>query len=642
MSKKIFPLKIIDSKGKETVIIADRSFKYFYKASLIICFLSFFYSQCQYFHYRGSAGIIEKVSTSVRKIYTLSDQWRFQLDIGDVGEKERWFEKDFNEWGFVPVPQAWDCFEDALWGYEGIGWYSTIINPDDFIEGKIIEIIFGRVMYYSKVWLNGKFIGENIGGYLPFSLDITNYLKANEENKLVVRVDNRTRIEWLPAAGEIEWIQYGGILEPVKLVSKAQTYIEDLIVRTELDDGNAQINCIINIKNEIDHDNELDLNVNIAGSSGIVESSLKVQCKPFETKEVNVRFILDKPELWSPDTPVLYTANATLKRNGIEVDDFTDNFGIRQISIKGTSILLNGEPFIIKGVNRYDFYDEFGPNVPENLLREELSLMKSIGINTIRVHYPQSPELLSLYDEYGFMVIEEILLNWWGMRYNAIGVSEQRLDILDQAKPFLRKMITRDKNHPCIFIWSMANECRTETEIGITVMRELLKLTKKLDPTRLATFVVGGSPVPHLGFDEADLVCFNTYPVCDHISQLDSVIYKPLVKSLENLRKHFNTKPIVVTEFGRHGIKGIHGNIPYCEEFQAAYIETMLKAIMNNPSISGGILWCWADYHHRKTMIRYTIYGPYGVVTGDRKHKKSLETLARMYGGCIPEDKRNP
>jgi beta-galactosidase/beta-glucuronidase len=578
---------------------------------------------------------------SVRKTTTLSDNWRFQVDIKDIGEKERWFAKDLSDWGRVTVPGAWDCYEDALWTYEGIGWYATTISPDDTIAGEKTEVVFGRVMYYSKVWLNGEFIGENIGGYLPFSFDITKYLKQGQENKLVVRVDNRPRIDWLPAAEQIEWIQYGGILEPVKLVSKSQTYIDDLIVRTIPDKGGAQINCMIYIANETAMDIEMDLNVCISLDSGITNKSVKIRSKPNENTKINVDFTLEHAELWSPDTPVLYTASASLTRNGSKIDDLTDRFGIRQVTVKGISILLNGNPIVIKGTHRYDAYDRFGPNPPEKFLRDELALMKSVGINTIRVHYPASPDLLSLFDEYGFMMMEEIPLNWWGQKWwkglqSIGGEAVQSLDILDQAKSTLTDMIARDKNHPCIVIWSMANECVTDNEIGITVMRELLKLAKSLDPTRLVTFVAASDPTKHLGFDEADIVCFNKYVECDHISQIDSVVYKPLVKDLMLYRNHFGNKPIIMSEFGRQGIKNIHGDVFYSEEFQAAYIESMWNALKSNPTISGGILWTWADYFHEPHFALTTSYAPYGVVTGDRKQKKSLEALARMYGGSIP------
>ena len=142
------------------------------------------------------------------------------------------------------------------------------MNP---LPDKKTEIVFGRVMYYSKVWLNGEFIGENIGGYLPFSFDITKYLKPGQENKLVVRVDNRPRINWLPAAEQIEWIQYGGILEPVKLVSTSQTYIDDLTVRTIPDKNGARINCIISVANETAMEDEMDLDIDISRNSVMTE-----------------------------------------------------------------------------------------------------------------------------------------------------------------------------------------------------------------------------------------------------------------------------------------------------------------------------------------------------------------------------------
>jgi beta-glucuronidase len=249
------------------------------------------------------------------------------------------------------------------------------------------------------------------------------------------------------------------------------------------------------------------------------------------------------------------------------------------------------------------------------------------------------------------MMMEEIPLNWWGNKWKGMksigGEAEQSLDILPQAKSTLTDMIASDINHPCIVIWSMANECATNNKIGITVMRELLKLAKNLDPTRLVTFVAGGDPTTHLGFDEADIICFNEYFICDQIDQIDSVVYKQLSKDLAKYRSYFGNKPIVMSEFGRQGIKNIHGNVFYSEEFQAAYLESNWKAIKENPSIAGGIVWTWADYFHEPHFALHTSYGfygvinanygPFGVVTGDRKQKKSLETLARMYGGSIPK-----
>ncbi|WP_018616923.1 glycoside hydrolase family 2 protein [Segetibacter koreensis] len=575
-------------------------------------------------------------SKSERKSIVLSDNWKFQVDIKDIGEREQWFTKQFShsDWGKVIVPQAWDYYETALWEYEGIGWYMTKLDTVDFDMSRRTLILFNRVMFYSKVWLNGEFIGENIGGYLPFDFNISDKLKQGIENTLVVRVDNKPRIEWLPAARQIEWIQYGGILDTVELLSTDHVFVEDMIIKTTHKKEVATINCVVNIFSESNGAPALDLDISILRDKIISSKKVKVNLKSNQRTSISVDLVITNPQLWSPETPVLYTATAALTKDDKVIDDVSDRFGIREVSVRGTSILLNGEPIHIKGVNRYDEYGRYGPVVPEKVLREELALMKSVGINFIRMHYPQSSRLLSLYDEYGFMMMEEIPLNWWGVKW--YGDTIQSLDILHFAKPALTKMIARDQNHPSIIFWSMANESETNNDIGIKVMRDLLVQAKSLDPTRLVTFVVAGSPDGHLAYDNADIVCINKYngvfseKSCDHISDIDKLGYEPFVKELAEHRKKLS-KPIVITEFGTQGIKNIHGDVSYSEEFQSAYIERIWEGIKSVPGVAGGVLWCWADYFHRKYFITYAAYGPYGVVTVDRKAKKSLEALARMF-----------
>lgn len=190
-----------------------------------------------------------------------------------------------------------------------------------------------------------------------------------------------------------------------------------------------------------------------------------------------------------------------------------------------------------------------------------------------------------------------------------------------------------------MIIWSMGNECETTNETGTTVMRELLKLGKSLDPTRLLTYVSNSDVAKNPAYEDADVVCVNLYhgslqgKICNHISEIDSLGYKPLVKELTRFRSYYTDKPMFLTEFGTQGIKNIHGDINHSEEFQAAYIERIWQAIRSVQGVSGGVMWSWADYYHRKYLITYAAYGPYGAVTVDRKPKKSLEALKRMYSG---------
>lgn len=398
---------------------------------------------------------------SVRKTQTLSDNWKFQIDARDLGEKDGWYKDSYSkeDWAEKEVPRAWDTFDEGMWAYLGIGWYSTVIDPEDFVTGQKVTLNFGRVMYYSKVWLNGEYVGENIGGYLPFSFDITEQLDPDKKNNLVIRVDNRPRIEWLPAAEQIEWIQYGGILEPVKLVSHPHIFIDDLTITTRLVGEGALINCKTTIKNESHEELKTEVEITVIKDSEILRKNVIVTCQPNKQELVSCNFDLKNVKPWSPESPELYVARVNLLNDGNLTDSFYDKFGIREVEVGDASILLNGEPLLVKGVNRYEFFAQYGPTPPEKLVREELALMKSIGINMIRVHYPVSPSFLNLLDEYGFLMMEEIPLTWWGVNFKVQsigGEAEQSLEILPQAKSELTSLIARDKNHPCIIIWSMS------------------------------------------------------------------------------------------------------------------------------------------------------------------------------------------
>jgi beta-glucuronidase len=164
-----------------------------------------------------------------------------------------------------------------------------------------------------------------------------------------------------------------------------------------------------------------------------------------------------------------------------------------------------------------------------------------------------------------------------------------------------------------------------------------------MDASRLVTFVVDSEAADNRAFEDADLVAVNIYrgqfsePVAHHIGELDELVRKASETAIRRQMAAFPDKPLVVTEFGTRGVPGIHGDIDYTEDFQAAFIRSAWQAIRNVEGVSGGVLWCWADYFHRRDFIQYAPYGPYGVVTVDRKPKAALRALAEMYGGSVDE-----
>jgi len=583
------------------------------------------------------------VGMGLRERVVIAAGWRFQMDVDDFGEKERWYGTDFDRsaWAQATVPKAWDLYDEALWGYEGIAWYAVRLDGALARPGKLQKLHFGRVMYYAKVWLNGELLGENIGGYLPFDFDVTGKLKPAGKNVLVLRVDNRSRLQWLPAARNIEWMQYGGILEPVVLETCRNTFISDLTIIAEPQGSGASVECVAEVRNREAVAADLTLRVRVEGVKGAVKSTpLKLSGDSASLTKVSLT--LPRADRWSPKAPHLYTLRATLESGGRPIDEVASRFGVRKVEARGRQLFLNGERLRLQGVNRYDEYGRYGPNPPRRLLIEELRRMKQAGINFVRVHYPQNPDLLSLYDEMGFMMMEEVTLNWWGNGFSGTGDEVQREDILKFALPFLERMIWRDKNHPCLVFWSMCNECATDNEVGIKVMRTLLRRAKELDRTRLVTFVLATrESAPHKAYEDADLVAVNVYvggypgKLVRHTGDFRESVGKAAEDYLRRQLASWPGKPFIVPEFGTPGVPGVHGDVPFTEEYQAALIEEVWQAIQRCDEVSGGIVWSWADYYHRRNYIKYAPFGPYGVVTVDRRPKAALASLVKMYGGAL-------
>jgi beta-glucuronidase len=494
-------------------------------------------------------------------------------------------------------------------------------------------------MYHTRAWLNGEFLGEHIDGYLPFSFDVTGKLRSST-NELVLRVDNRPRIAWMPAAKQIEWVQYGGILQPVRLETRSKVAIADMAVQAVPLGGGAALTCTIEIDAR-ESAGEVELRIAVDAEGRSAQPLLRATQRAAQGLQ-EIVLTLPQAELWSPESPRLYTVHATLAREGRVFDRVDTKIGIRKIEARGRQLLLNGKPLKVRGVNRYDEYGRFGPNPPWPLVEAELRLMKRVGINLIRTHYPQNPQLLSLCDQLGILFLEELPINWWGVEWFGKEDAAPKESILEQALPMLETMIRRDRNHPCIIIWSMANESKTDSEVGIKVMRTLIKRTKELDRTRLVTFVTDKASIKdHRAFEDADLVATNMYPgslgppLADHMGQLDDLALKPAQANIRSRLAAFPDKPMLITEFGAMGFHTVRGDAASSEDFQAAYITKAWEAISGNADLSGGVLWSWADYYHRRHFQSLGAFGPFGVVTIDRQPKAALKALARSCGGAL-------
>jgi beta-galactosidase/beta-glucuronidase len=571
----------------------------------------------------------------------LRGPWRFYLDPEDLGEREGWYsvDHDHTAWGAVPVPGAWDLYPH-MWSTIGVGWYATEIPAEPVQAGAWQRLRFGRVSIHAKVWLNGEYLGEHLGGYLPFEFPVSPYLSPDRPNLLVLRVDNARRPEWLPAGTVVEWVQYGGILQPVYLITTAATFLSDLRIAAVPEGQGAAVTYRVEVTNR----GAARFRGRVTAQAKANGAAEAVSCEPGGTATVSITLHLSQVELWSPESPVLYEATAGLESEGELLDQVSERFGVRTIETRGRQILLNGKPLFVKGFNRYDEYAPYGPVVPESVLREDLQRIKRTGANLVRVHYPQDPKILDIMDEIGLLFMEEVPLNWWGVEWFGKVPEMDHDAVIDAAEHALEDMVRRDKNHPCLVIWSMCNECATETEVGVRAMRRLMRRARELDSTRLVTFVADMDVRGDLAFDEADLVCDNVYygafgsrdSMALHIADMDALVRVPTEEHLRRMQEHFGDKPIVVTEFGTRSVPGMHGDAPYTEDHHSAWLEAAWRGITAAPDVAGGVVWSWADYYHQRAFIGHNSpmeQGPFGVVTVDRKPKGPLSTMARLYGG---------
>ena len=571
---------------------------------------------------------------------TLSEGWLFQPDPLGVGDAQGWQrpELDRSGWRPVAVPMAWDFYDPVMDGYEGVGWYALALSPELVVPGAWQRLRFGRANHRARVWIDGHAAGENLTGYLPFEVAASPWLVPGRPVWVVVRVENGVRYDWLPGTTTVEWVQYGGLLEPVELLTTAPAHVTNVAIRARPSGGEGRVAVAVEVTNSSAAPFAGRVRIEADGRAVDAEA----RAGPRATAAVALELVLPAPRLWSPEAPQLYDARVRLFDATGQIDSVTERFGVRSIETRGRELLLNGRPLRIRGVNRYDEFPGRGPVADEAVIRADLEAVKAAGANLVRMHYPPAPVHLALADELGLLFMEEVPLNWWRASWHPPVPPEFDNDrIVDLAERALEQIVRRDGNHPSVVVWSVANECQTADERGIRAMERLLRRAKALDPSRPATYVANRSFEENRAFAVADLVAVNLYfgmwdgaPARD-LSEIEQRVYAPTRQALVDIARVFAGKPVLLAEFGTIGIPGSGGDVRFSEDYQAAYVSAVWRAVEAVPELSGGVVWCWADYRHRHGFTNDfpTYFGPFGIVTLERRPKKAHAALRALWTG---------
>jgi len=536
--------------------------------------------------------------------------------------EENW-SKGFDNGEPIAVPASWnDQFSEGR-DFLGPAWYQTTITvPTGWDEQKIF-LRFGSVNYLADVWLNGEFIGSHEGGHLPFEFDMTEKLNKNE-NLLVVRVDRTLSADRVPPSGRpynfppsnFDFFPYCGIQRPVLLYSVPSKFFSDITVRTDIQENIGKV--LVKIK--LEKVAQGKINFIIEGHGAIIKSEELV-----EGDEVNITIDVKNPRLWSPESPNLYKLIVELFNENFIFDSYTLNFGIRTIEVKGSQLLLNGEPIVLYGFGRHEDFPVTGRGYLPAVIIKDYSLMKWIGANSFRTtHYPYSEQMMDLADRLGILIIDEIPAVGLTFDDNHI---EHHLELCQQ---YITELIARDKNHPSVIIWSLANEPRSSVK-SKEFFHKLYETTKNYDPSRLIT-LINMQGVKNKAFEFCDIVCLNRYYAWyTEPGQIE--------KGLENLSTELDKihqlyeKPIILSEFGADTIPGWHAQPPemFSEEYQLEFLTRYIELLNKKPYIVGQHVWNLCDFKTAQGIRRMGGINYKGVFTRDRRPKMAAHQLKKLW-----------
>jgi len=552
------------------------------------------------------------ITSTTRKCTYLDGTWDFAADPHDLGLGAGWYDRFPQDCVPMWIPGVWNTSRPYL-NYEGVGWFRTRLS---LRECAAAAISFGSVTQQANVWLDGEPLGEHYGGFLPFSFLLIGSEPGQHE--LIVRVDNTHDMTSTIPSAHLDWWRYGGIPRPVWVEDlQGPGYVASLRLTSLVGDKPT-----LRVRSEV---------VNLSDQPLDDVWTLYVEDEPLLSREVHLapgdsqvlmfgQQVRDV-RLWSPDDPQLYRI-----RLAFAGDDLIERTGFRDLKVVKRQVLLNGEPIRILGVNRHEDHPEWGPALPQHLMLRDLDLVKHLGANAIRgAHYPNDQRMLDLCDERGVLFMEEIPL--WGF-----GREQRARDIIgDRASAMLWAMIDRDVSHPCIWAWSLLNECATDAPEGRMLLERLAETAREADPTRPVTFASSRN-LDDICFDLVDLVCVNAY-----YGWYTHDLTWP--KFLDKVRAKIGERPLLVTEFGAGAIPGCHNideDVCWSEEYQSEVLTKAIGHFLRRDDLLGFYIWQLFDTRSDKAFAlrRPRGYNNKGLLNQYRRPKLAYHAVRNLLTGA--------
>lgn len=525
------------------------------------------------------------------------------------------YEYDMDRAPTATLPQGWIGHDPSLRHYQGLMWYERRFDAAPLKPGQRAFLRFEAANYTAKVYLNGKAVGEHEGGFTPFSMEVTEVLRASN-NQLTVGVDSTPQADGVPPP-VTDWENYGGITRPMRLVITPGTFIDDAWVRLAKDGRIAATVTLDGAQaaNREVHVRIAELGLDLAGRTD-GQGVLKVSA-PAPKRLAR----------WSPETPKLYDVVIQAGE-----DRLSDRVGFRTIETKGSKILLNGKPIFLRGISLHE--EEFGDNparaISEAGARALLAEIKQgLHGNFVRLaHYPHSEVTTRLADEMGLLVWSEIPVYW------LVDFANPRT--LSLARGMLADNIRRDRNRASIILWSVANETPI-TDARNAFLYRLVDDVRALDDTRLVTAAlltdrktIEGKTLMGLNdplADRLDVLAANTYNGWYSDDALDA---------LPGIAWKATDKPLVFSEFGADALAGFSDPVlmrKFSEDFQKRYYEKTLAMAREVPTLRGMSPWILKDFRspRRQHPVYQQGWNRKGLVSPTGRRKPAFFVLRDFY-----------
>lgn len=526
-------------------------------------------------------------------------------------DKTELIEYNFDQSPTLTVPGDWNSQDQRLLYYEGTLWYRRLFDYKASAADRRLFIYFGAANYEADVYLNGKKLGHHVGGFTPFSFEVTGAVKASG-NSLVVRIDNKRHLDAVPTVNT-DWWNYGGLTRDVLLVETAPTFIRDYHV--QLKKG---------VRGEIEASVRLD------GSQKQQRVTIEIpDARISASADTNAdgvaHFTIAAPqlELWSPTHPRRYDVTVSTKDDRLE-----EKIGFRTIETRGADILLNGQSVFLRGICLHEENPLRGGRITtEGEARMLLGWAKELGCNFVRLaHYPHNEFMARVADELGLMLWEEVPVYWT--------IQWENPATLANAKAQLTDLVVRDRNRASVIVWSVANETPV-SEPRTRFLRALVDTARSLDDARLvsAAMEVHADPADsnHRIVDDpfgeyTDLLSFNQYVGW----------YDGLPDKLQQISWSLKyEKPVMISEFGADALQGFHADrlTRFSEEYQADLYEKTLAMLSKIPQWRGATPWILCDFRSPRRPLPNVQDGwnRKGLIGENGTKKKAFYVLKKFY-----------